>query len=203
MIGTLTMPPVEAWVQGFGFVVASTAVGWWTSGGAVDRWKGSWRGRAIFPTLMALWSTVLVVRFGCTVAAMAGALYGVLALYASYADLQSREVDDFIHLMLLLVGLLGTQVQQVPAMALAGGGGSLPMLLVGLGFPCPLGGADGEDNAALAFGAGGGGAMWGLMAGLALAPVHQFIKKTKGEGFPLIPYLSTGFLLSYILVGGV
>lgn len=97
-------------------------VAWWTSGGAVNRWKESWKVRAAFPALMALLSTVLELRFGCTVTAMAGAFYGVLALYVSYADVKCREVDDFIHGMLLLVGLLGAQLQQVPATTLAGVG---------------------------------------------------------------------------------
>lgn len=194
---------VEVLIQAFAFVVASTAVAWWTSGGAMDRWKGSWRVQAVFPALMVFWSAALVLRFGCTVAAMAGALYGVLALYASYADLRCREVDDHIHLMLLLVGLLGAQPLQVPAMALTGVVAALPMLAVVVLFRCHLGGADVKYTAAFAFGPGLLCGWCGLMAGLVLAVIHQSFKKTKDQGFPLIPYLSVGFLLSYLFVGGV
>lgn len=198
----LTEPQLLGWMQSLGFVVSSTAVAWLVSGWAADRWSGSWRVRAMVPALMALWTVAVVLRFGCTVPAMAGALYGILAVSASYADLRCREVDDYIHLMLLLVGLLGTQPQQVPAMALAAVVVSLPLLVVAL-CHCPLGGADVKYTAAFGFGVGVVDGMAGLLLGLVLAIVHQSVLKKREPGFPLIPYLSGAYLLVYFVRGGV
>lgn len=204
MIGTLTMPSVQQLVQCAGLVVASTGLAWLVSGWAVDRWprQATWKVRAVFPALEATLTLALVVRFGCTPLALAGALFGILALYASYADVRCREVDDSIHLMLVLVGMIGVQPQDVPAMVLAGVLVSLPLVLVvAVGYP--MGGADLKYTAAYAFGAGVTCGGVGLAAGMLLAVVHQKWKRNKHQGFPLIPYLSTGFGLSFILFGGV
>ena len=204
MIGTLTLPTVQQMIPCAGLVVASTGLAWMVSGWAADRWPrhATWRVRAIFPVLEAMLSLALVVRFGYTALALAGALFGILALYASYADMCCREVDDHIHMMLLLVGLVRAQPQDVPAMVLAGIVVSLPLVLV-VAVGHPMGGADVKFTAAYAFGTGVTCGGVGLAAGMLLAVIHQKWKRNKNQAFPLIPYLSTGFGLSFILLGGV
>ena len=75
------------------------------------------------------------------------------------------------------------------------------MLMTAAVTKSSIGGADIKLSAACAFMLGTVQGMTGLMIGLILAVIINFIKnrKKKHEGFPLIPYLAVGFTAAYFM----
>ncbi len=166
-----------------------------------SRWKTAWS----FAGIAVAISVVLLCFFGCAVGAIKGILLSLVLAYCSYSDIKQREVDDALHLMIVLTAFVGAQVQSIPLMLLSAILISIPSLLV-----CVLcqgktiGGADIKLIAACAFLLGITRGLFGFTVGLTLGIIVNFIiqikkKKTETEGFPLVPYLAAGFMAAYFI----
>jgi prepilin signal peptidase PulO-like enzyme (type II secretory pathway) len=126
----------------------------------------------------------------------------MILLTASYSDLKSREVADYMSVMVLLTAFIGVSMADIPGMLLGGLFVAGMMLLVTLliGESC-ISGADINLGGACAFLLGTTGGIAGLIAGLVLAIVINLCrgKSTRNQGFPLVPYLAAGFLAAYFI----
>ena len=128
-----------------------------------------------------------------------------LFLYASVRDIKTREVQDSISVMLLILGLVDTDIARLPAMICGALLVFLPQFVSALINPSKaLGGADIKLSSAAAFLLGAQMGLFALIIGLTLTvivmPIIRRIRKLpKDQPFPLIPFLSIGIVAGYFI----
>lgn len=169
---------------------------------------GRWNGNADTLPAKFMWVMGAVVSasllvYGCTMTTVQATFLCGAFLFSSYSDLKSRQVDDGVSVLILAVALIGRNFEDIFMMAISAG------LICGLMLVVPIlskgsgiGGADIKIAVACAFLLGIQRALIGLIIGLLAAVIHNGIqqKKTgKKEGFPLVPYLAIGFMLSFYI----
>ncbi len=124
----------------------------------------------------------------------------LLLLSASAQDIKERECDDSIHVMILLASFIGTAAQNVPGRIASGCLIFLIMLIPALFTKCPVGGADIKFSAACGAYLGLSGGLAGLFLGTVISVAVNLIRNRGRNGpFPMIPYLSAGFLILHII----
>ncbi|HZJ78574.1 MAG TPA: prepilin peptidase [Clostridia bacterium] len=140
---------------------------------------------------------------GLAVSAVKGILFCLILLFASYSDIRTREADDYLHVMIALTAFIGREPTDIPGMLLSAVLITLPMLMpVIICKGKVIGGADIKLSIACTFLLGISRGLAGLMAGLTIGVIANLIiqtRKNKAEGFPLIPYLSAGFMAAYFI----
>ena len=128
-----------------------------------------------------------------------------LLLYASVRDIKTREVPDSISVMLLILGLVDTDIGKLPSMLFGALLVFIPQFISALINPSKaLGGADIKLSSAAAFLLGAQRGLFALIVGLTLAvivmPIIRTIRKLpKNQPFPLIPFLSIGIVAGYFI----
>lgn len=143
-------------------------------------------------------TVTLLYFFGCTTMAVRGILFSLILLLASFSDIKSRECDDWLHVMIIIVAFVGFELSAIPSMLLSGFVISLLMILSIFIGKERIGGADIKFCIASSLVLGLKGSVIGLTLGLVLA-ILMNIKRNKKEGFPLVPYLATGFMVAYFI----
>lgn len=142
-------------------------------------------------------TTAIFGTYGTNEHALVCTLFGQMLLYASEYDLTTHTVPDYVHVLLLLIGLL--EIQFVPALlglVLV----PLPFLAAALFKEGSMGGADIKLMAACGFIMGVQKGYMAMIAGLTLAVMIQKVYVRESEkGFALVPYLSIGCLLAMLL----
>ena len=128
-----------------------------------------------------------------------------LLLYASVKDIRTREVPDSISVMLLILGLVDTNIERLPSMLLGMALVFLPQFISALINPSKaLGGADIKISSSAAFLFGAQRGLFALIVGLTLAvvtmPILRRVRKLpKDQPFPLIPFISIGIIAGYFI----
>ena len=128
-----------------------------------------------------------------------------LLLYASVMDIKTREVPNPVSGMLLILGLVDKDIDQLPSMIIGALLVFLPQFVSALINPSKaLGGADIKITSSAAFLLGAQRGLFALIVGLTLAvivmPIIRKIQKLpKDQPFPLIPFLSIGILVGYFI----
>lgn len=129
----------------------------------------------------------------------------VLLLYASVRDIKTREVPDSVSVMLLILGLVDTDIARLPSMLFGMFLVFIPQFISALINPSKaLGGADIKLSSAAAFLLGAQMGLFALIIGLTLTvivmPIIRKIRKLpKDQPFPLIPFLSVGIIAGYFI----
>ena len=163
--------------------------------------KGHKLWKLLIPTTAA---ALLILRFGYALAALKGCILFLLLFYASVSDLTTREVDDSVPLMIGLTALIGIDTADLTGMLLAAVLITVPQLAVAVLKPGTYGGADIKLMAASALLLGLTKGLLALVVGLSLAvAVMLVVRKIRHESakepFALVPFLSAGCLLAYII----
>jgi hypothetical protein len=124
-------------------------------------------------------------------------------LYAAYGDLMTHEADDFVHVLVLAVALMCKDPKTIPQSILSA------VLMVGLMLlvaftvkGADIGGADIKFTAACAFLTTLEGGLIGLCLGTFIALIFNSpFRKKEGaeEPFPMLPYLSCGYMFVFLL----
>ena len=155
----------------------------------------------VFIGISAVVAVLLFCFFGLSVRSITGSIFCLLLLTASYSDIKTRECDDWLSVMILLTGLIGTEVQTIPLRIVSMAFVTLLMLIPSFFTKDGIGGADIKIAAASAFLLGLQRGLLGLTVGLLLAVVVNLIKNRKNtkEGFPMIPYLVAPFMAAYFI----
>jgi len=128
-----------------------------------------------------------------------------LLLYASIKDIRSREVPDSVSGMMLILGLVGITVGDLPSMLLGITLVFLPQYLAAIINPeKALGGADIKLSSSAAFLLGAPRGLFALIVGLTLSvitvPIVRKVKKLpKNQPFPLVPFLAVGIIAAYLI----
>ena len=126
-------------------------------------------------------------------------------MYASVRDIKTRGVPDSVSVMLLILGLVDTDIGKFPSMLFGALLVFIPQFISALINPSKaLGGADIKLSSAAAFLLGAQRGLFALIVGLTLAvivmPIIRTIRKLpKNQPFPLIPFLSIGIVAGYFI----
>ena len=155
----------------------------------------------IYHCISILLVSSLLIAFGRSMELLKGIIFLQILLYASASDIQTHEVKDFVSVLIFITGFIGVTLSDIPMMilsALAIGG---ILLICAMVSGNRLGGADVKISAACAFLLGFQKSVAGLIIGLLVSVIANLIiqkrNKTKNQPFPLVPYLSIGFMLMY------
>ena len=128
-----------------------------------------------------------------------------LLLYASVMDIKTREVPNSLSGMLLILGLVDKDIDQLPSMIIGALLVFLPQFVSALINPSKaLGGADIKISSSAAFLLGAPRGLFafilGLMVAVVTVPVIRKLRKLpKDQPFPLIPFLSIGIVAGYFI----
>ena len=155
----------------------------------------------IYHCISILLVSSLLIAFGRSMELLKGVILLQILLYASASDIQTHEVKDFVSVCLFITGFIGVTFSEVPGMLLSGLAIGGVLLLCAMASGNRLGGADVKLSAACAFLLGFQKSVAGLIIGLLVSVIANLIiqkrDKTKNQPFPLVPYLSIGFMLMY------
>ncbi len=141
---------------------------------------------------------------GLTMWTVKGILLALILLTASTQDATSHEADDFLSVMLLILAFVDFSVDKVLSMLLGAVCIFMPLYLITRFSKSGFGGADIKITTAAALSLGAFGSVIGLLVGMTLAVIVQTIrnklkKSENGKAFALLPYLSVGLMIGYIL----
>ena len=133
-----------------------------------------------------------------------GCIFFMLLLVAAYRDIRTREVENYIPMMIAITALIGITVTQLPLMLLGTLIVTLPQLIIAIFKPNSVGGADIKVSAACSFLLGfEEGILWVLL-GLAISLICTYIvskirTSNINSALTLVPYLSIGCYIAYLL----
>lgn len=143
----------------------------------------------------------LLIVFGWSIELFKGIILLQILLYASVSDIQTHEVKDFVSVLIFITGFIGVTLSDIPMMLFSGLAIGGVLLICAMVSGNRLGGADVKLSAACAFLLGFSKSIAGLVIGLFVSVIVNLIiqkqKKSKNQPFPLVPYLSIGFMLMY------
>ena len=143
----------------------------------------------------------LLIVFGWSMELLKGIILLQILLYASVSDIQTHEVKDFISVLIFITGFIGVTLSDIPMMLFSGLAIGGVLLICAMVSGNRLGGADVKLSAACAFLLGFSKSIAGIVIGLFVSVIVNLIiqkqKKLKNQPFPLVPYLSVGFMLMY------
>lgn len=164
-------------------------------GGPIQPWL------IVFPVLE---SALLVWRYGFEPELLRGMALCLALLYASVADIRTREVPDCLPVVIAVAALIGRTPDELPLMVLAATVVTIPQLAVAIMRPGSYGGADIKIMTAGAFLLGLSRGLTAIIVGLLIAItctlfVRKIKKQTLKASFALVPYLSVGILFAYFI----
>ena len=155
--------------------------------------------------LTGLFSLILYLRFGFGIVAVQGMILFFVLLYASCSDLTTHTMDDYLWVMVGILGLLSIGTIGLTSMLIGAVMVFVPQFLIALLPPHKaLGGADIKLSTALAFLLGWQKGLAALVLGLFLAVIVMMIvqkvdKKKRKAPFALIPFLSTAAMMVFVI----
>ncbi len=154
----------------------------------------------IYHIVAAISMSMMLFSFGWSMELIKGTVFLFLLLYASVCDIQTHEVKDFVSIMILLTAFIDIQLTNLPGMAISGLLAFVFLLICAIASGNRLGGADVKLSAACIFLLGLQKGFVSLIIGLLLAVVCNLLhnrKNKENKAFPLVPYLSFGFMVMY------
>ena len=180
----------------------SVLVGWILN--KVMKGKGFKCNLPVTLALSGTLSLLTVLRFGFTLTTVQGILLTFVLLYASCSDLTDHTMDDFLWVMVAMLGLCSVGTVGLPSMLIGAVMVFVPQLLSALLCKTPIGGADIKLTTALAFLFGWQKGLAVLIAGMLLAVVSMLIvqkvkKSKKKQPFALIPFLSVAAMVIFLI----
>ncbi|MHB8963908.1 MAG: prepilin peptidase [Saccharofermentanales bacterium] len=133
-----------------------------------------------------------------------GILLFVLLYYASVSDLTTRSVPDIIHALILVVGLIDIQTDNIATMAYGLLVVPIPLLAAAVLKEGSIGGADIKLTATCSFLLGFERGLFAMFIGLSMSIIGIVISRKlhncdMKKSYALIPYLAIGNALGYLL----
>lgn len=182
----------------------SVFIGYLVGLSCAGRWNGNiGKARTVCMTIMGVVTFAALLVYGTSIYTFQAMILCAVCLYSSYSDIKTRQLDDFPHCIILAAGMIGHNTPDLIWMIVAGlviGGIMLLVAIISRGGG--IGGADIKFSAAAAFLLGFYRGTVGVTIGLITGVIIELIKKKnqkKNEGFPLVPYLSIGFMTAYFI----
>ena len=169
---------------------------------AAHQWKGSKGKTALgFIGITIAFTMLLICFFGCTAITVRGIIFCLILLLSSYSDIRTRECSDWLHVMIVIAAFIGCNFANLPMMIVSAmfvGGIMLMTIIIA---NSDIGGADIKCAVACSFLLGLERGIIALVGGMLIAILlNAFKDKEKRRGgFPLIPYLTAGYLAVYLI----
>jgi hypothetical protein len=167
------------------------------------------RGFAFNPYLTYLLLPAIVVALylvgGFSMWTVKGIVLALILLYASLEDLSEHQADDFLWVMLVILSLVNFGDVGIGSMIFGAIAIFVPQMAIAMFTKKGgIGGADIKLSTAAALSLGFYGGVIGYCIGLIFAITVQLLsnkakKRSNGESFPLLPFLSTGLLIGYFI----
>lgn len=154
-------------------------------------------------TLGVVYAILLTVfGHGVDLYAIKGMFLFVVLMYASCSDLTNHEVDDSVWIIIFALALI--KPHSIMSMTLAANIVFLPQIIIAIIGKKSLGGADIKISTALAFLLGLERGLAAMFVGLLSAVIVTLIRhkrhpELRGEPFALVPFLSVGAALLYLI----
>ena len=148
---------------------------------------------------------ILLLVFGVTLMTVKGMILALLLLYASLSDLKTRRVSDCVSIMIFILSFVGFEAANLPSMLIGAMIVFIPQFALAIIRPSrACGGADLKISTAIAFMLGAGKGVFALIVGMLFAVIVMAIynkvnAKDQKEAFPLVPFLSIGAMLAYLI----
>ena len=162
---------------------------------------------AVTVGIALVYTLIELILWGITSKVFVGTALLLVLLYASCKDKNCREADDWLSVMILALALGSMSFDRLGSMVIGAAVVFAPQMLIVMisnNEKLKIGGADIKISTATAFLLGFYPGVIGFMTGLLLSIVCQLIssavKKSKStEPFPLLPFLSVGLMIGYLL----
>ena len=147
---------------------------------------------------------LLLFTKGINMIAVKGFILFLILFFASVSDIRERKVSDTYSIMIIITALIGVELSDLPFMFISMIAVGIPQLIIAMISPGTYGGADIKISAAGAFLLGIWKGFLAVMIGLTLSIIVTLIfrilkKQSIYSGIPLVPYLSFGILLMFII----
>lgn len=187
------------------FTAVAVIVSYAMSGSAATRWQGN-RKKIFLASGFLLCACVAGIWFlgAGKIRLIQMTILASIFSYISYGDIKTHEADDYLHIMVLICAMISLPEDQLLPRACGAFVLGFLMLLTTVIVPgTGIGGADIKFTAACAFLIPVDYLLLAFCLGLFLALIFNapiFKKKGAAKGFPMLPYLSVGFMLVYLLV---
>lgn len=142
---------------------------------------------------------------GFTLWTLKGMVMALILLYASVQDVNIHEADDFLWVMLVILSLVNFGDVSIGSMVFGAIAVFVPQMAIAMfAKKGGIGGADIKISTAAALSLGFYGGVIGYMIGLAFGVIYQTIRnkvqnRSNQEPFPLLPFLSTGLMIGYLI----
>lgn len=146
----------------------------------------------------------LSFRYGFGMELVQGNLLCLLLLFASAEDIYTKEVPDYIPIMIAITAMISVNLADIPMMLLSVIIITIPQLAVAILKPGSYGGGDIKLMASCAFLLQIERSLLAICTGLSLAVVctwlfHKGQKKRIKEPFALAPYLAIGCMMAFFI----
>lgn len=156
--------------------------------------------------LYAVTSVIIFLLRTSMFYALKGWILMAILFKASLDDIKKRECDDYLSVMILIAALINAPLSNIPTMLIGGAITFGLQLLFAIIRPGKYGGADIKISSACAFLLGpypyGLLAMTiGQLSGGIANKISRCKNKSDDRRVPLVPYLSFGTFLVYLLAG--
>jgi prepilin signal peptidase PulO-like enzyme (type II secretory pathway) len=156
--------------------------------------------------LSAVIPIALFLRYGASLELVQGVFLMFVLMYATWSDLTSHTVDDYVPLLVFALGVASMATVGLSSMLFGAFAVFVPQIVMALIPKCkPLGGADLKLSTALAFLLGWERGIIGFVAGLLIAVIYMAIynrvKKTETKeekAFALVPFLSIAAMVLFM-----
>lgn len=169
---------------------------------ATKKWGGSkLKNNLGFTGIILAFSVLSICFFGLSAITVRGIILCLILLFASFSDIKTRECSDWLHVMILIAAFIGCNFNNLPNMILSAVFVWLIIFVTVVISKSNIGGADLKCATACAFLLGFEKGIVGLTVGMLLSVLFNAFKKEENreEGFPLIPYLTAGYLAVYLI----
>lgn len=155
--------------------------------------------------ILLLFSTILFLFGGFSVWMVKGIIFAWILLYASVQDLSTREADDFLWVMLLILSLVNFNTGSIVSMLVGALVIFVPQMAIAMfGKIGGIGGADIKISTAavllLGFWSGIIGYLIGLLFAIVFTLIYNKVKHIENDkSFALMPFLSVGLMIGYLI----
>ena len=148
---------------------------------------------------------ILLLLHGATLVSVKGMILCMILMWASISDIAKHEVPDFITVSILILAFVGFEPANLPSMLVGAIVLFVPQLVVSMLRPeRAVGGADMKISAVLGFLLGAEKGLFAVITGLTISVISMLIvrkikKESNKESFALVPFLSFGAMLAFII----
>ena len=155
--------------------------------------------------LSVLAAVAIYLRYGATLVTVQGLFLFFVLLYASWSDISTMLVGDYIWVLILALSLVGLRTETAQSMLLGALVVFLPQWLLSVIPPHKtLGGADIKISTSLAFLLGFPRGIVAYLLGLLLAIIGMSIynkakQRSQRKSFALVPFLGISAMLVFLI----